>query len=73
MTTIETDMGNINCELYEKRTPNTIMNFVGLARGLKAFKDPATGQPVKRKFYDVSDARRACVRVLPLRPIPPPE
>lgn len=52
MTTIETSMGNINCELYEKRTPNTIMNFVGLARGLKAFKDPATGQPVKRKFYD---------------------
>ena len=30
----------------------TVANFVGLARGLKPFKDPKTNETVKRPFYD---------------------
>lgn len=52
VVTIKTTLGELKCELYEKKTPQTVLNFVGLGRGLKAFKDPASGQWVKRPFYD---------------------
>jgi peptidyl-prolyl cis-trans isomerase A (cyclophilin A) len=48
---IETTLGTFTCELYEKQTPITVANFVGLARGLRPFKDK-TGQWVKKPFYD---------------------
>ncbi|HVR64851.1 MAG TPA: peptidylprolyl isomerase [Polyangia bacterium] len=50
--TIETTQGKFKCELYEKQAPVTVANFVGLARGLRPWKDPKTGQWVKRPFYD---------------------
>ena len=34
-------MGEFKCELYEKDAPMTVANFVGLARGLKAWVDRA--------------------------------
>ena len=37
---IHTNMGALNCELYEKESPITVANFVGLARGLKAWTEP---------------------------------
>jgi peptidyl-prolyl cis-trans isomerase A (cyclophilin A) len=49
---IETSMGTFTCELYDKQAPNTVANFVGLARGLRPWKDPKTGQWVKKPFYD---------------------
>ncbi len=52
VATIVTTLGELKCELYYEKTPQTVLNFVGLARGLKAFKDPATGQWAKRPFYD---------------------
>ena len=48
----ETSMGKIVCKLYEKETPITVANFVGLAEGTKEWTDPATGQKTKKKFYD---------------------
>lgn len=45
-------LGTFTCELYEKQTPKTVSNFVALARGLRPFKDPKTGEWVKRPFYD---------------------
>ena len=48
---IETTLGTFTCELYEKQTPITVANFVGLARGLRPFKDK-NGQWVKKPFYD---------------------
>jgi peptidyl-prolyl cis-trans isomerase A (cyclophilin A) len=45
-------MGTFTCELFEKETPNAVANFVGLALGLRPFKDPTSGQWVKRPFYD---------------------
>jgi len=45
-------LGTFTCELFEKEAPNAVANFVGLARGLRPFKDSSTGQWVKRPFYD---------------------
>ena len=45
-------LGSFHCELFEKDAPNTVANFVGLARGLRPFRDPGTRQWVKRPYYD---------------------
>jgi peptidyl-prolyl cis-trans isomerase A (cyclophilin A) len=50
--TIETSMGTIHCELLDKGAPMTVANFVGLARGKHAFKDPKTGKVESRPYYD---------------------
>jgi cyclophilin family peptidyl-prolyl cis-trans isomerase len=47
-----TSMGRIIVKLYEKETPITVANFVGLAKGTKAFKDEKSGIPVRRPFYN---------------------
>lgn len=52
MVRFETTHGVIEAELYEKQVPKTIANFVGLARGLRPFKDIKTGEVVKRPYYD---------------------
>src|SRR3978361_146862 len=49
---IETSNGAFSCELFDKQAPITVANFVGLARGLRPWKDPKTGQWVKKPFYD---------------------
>ena len=45
-------MGTIVAKLYEKDTPNTVRNFVALAQGEKATRDPKTGKMVKRALYN---------------------
>jgi peptidyl-prolyl cis-trans isomerase A (cyclophilin A) len=52
MAEITTEMGVITCELFADQAPDTVANFVGLARGLKPWQDPTTGEWVKRPFYD---------------------
>jgi cyclophilin family peptidyl-prolyl cis-trans isomerase len=47
----KTSMGDIVIQLYEKDTPLTVRNFVGLAKGTKAWKD-AKGVLVKRPMYN---------------------
>jgi cyclophilin family peptidyl-prolyl cis-trans isomerase len=47
-----TSVGTITAKLYEKETPATVQNFVGLALGTKAWVDPATHKMVKRPLYD---------------------
>lgn len=49
---IATDSGTLKCEMYEDKAPNTVANFVGLARGIRPFKDPKTGVWGKRPGYD---------------------
>ena len=49
---IETSMGNITARLYEKEAAATVRNFRELAEGRKAFKDPKSGQMVRRPFYN---------------------
>jgi peptidyl-prolyl cis-trans isomerase A (cyclophilin A) len=49
--TIETDMGNIECKLFDDKAPITVANFVGLARGLRPWKTPE-GKWQKKPAYD---------------------
>jgi peptidyl-prolyl cis-trans isomerase A (cyclophilin A) len=50
--TLETSKGKIVCRLFEEQTPITVQNFTELAEGKREWVDPATGQRVKRPFYD---------------------
>jgi peptidyl-prolyl cis-trans isomerase A (cyclophilin A) len=49
---IRTSEGLITAKLYEKETPIAVRNFVALAEGTKAWKDPKTGAMVKRPLYE---------------------
>ncbi|MBK9258343.1 MAG: peptidylprolyl isomerase [Polyangiaceae bacterium] len=49
--TIETDMGNIECKLFDDKAPITVANFVGLARGIRPWKTPE-GKWEKKPAYD---------------------
>jgi cyclophilin family peptidyl-prolyl cis-trans isomerase len=48
----KTSMGDITVQLFEKDTPLTVRNFVGLAKGTKPWKDPKTGAMVRRPLYN---------------------
>lgn len=50
--TFETTMGTIRVRLFPREAPKTVGNFVGLATGTKEWKDPKTGQKVRRPLYD---------------------
>jgi peptidyl-prolyl cis-trans isomerase A (cyclophilin A) len=53
MAKIETPKGAIHCELFPDKAPMTVANFVGLATGKKAWKNPTTGDiEVDKPFYD---------------------
>jgi peptidyl-prolyl cis-trans isomerase A (cyclophilin A) len=47
-----TSEGSITTRLFEKDTPIAVQNFVALAEGTKAWRDPKTGALVKRPLYD---------------------
>ena len=48
---INTSMGAITAKLFEQETPNTVRNFVALARGTKPWKDPKTNAMVAKPLY----------------------
>jgi peptidyl-prolyl cis-trans isomerase A (cyclophilin A) len=50
--TIDTSHGKLTCTLLADKAPITVANFVGLARGTRPWKDPATGHWVTRPAYD---------------------
>ena len=53
VATIETSLGALHCELFADKAPMTVANFVGLARGMKAWTNPRTGAVERGKpFYD---------------------
>lgn len=47
-----TTEGTFTAKLFDKEAPKTVANFVGLADGTKEWKDPKTGQAVKKPFYN---------------------
>jgi len=48
----DTSEGKFVCLLFDKETPKTVENFVGLAKGTKEFTDPVAHAQAKRPFYD---------------------
>ncbi len=58
---IETTDGNITCTLFPDQAPLTVANFIGLANGTKAWKNPKTGQMMHTPLYDGT----ICHRVIP--------
>ncbi len=50
---IETSMGAFTCELFDKKSPKTVANFVGLATGTRAWCDEKTKKwETKKPFYN---------------------
>ena len=46
---LDTSMGRLTCQLFDKEAPETVANFVGLATGTKAWNDPTSEQKVTGK------------------------
>ena len=70
--TIKTNMGDLHCKLYEEESPITVANFVGLARGLKAWTEPKidpmrgpSGEPGEVKLNTSLYSGVVCHRVIP--------
>ena len=49
---IDTSKGAIQCKLFDDKAPNTVANFIGLATGKRAWRDPASGKWVNKPAYD---------------------
>ncbi len=50
--TMITTKGKIHLKLFAEEAPRTVKNFVNLAEGTAEFRDPRTGERVKRPFYN---------------------
>jgi peptidyl-prolyl cis-trans isomerase A (cyclophilin A) len=50
---LDTSMGRIVCQLYERQAPKAVANFIALAEGTKDWTDPATNKKQRNKpLYD---------------------
>jgi peptidyl-prolyl cis-trans isomerase A (cyclophilin A) len=50
---MDTSMGRITCQFFQKEAPKTVANFVALAQGTKDWTDPSTHKPMHHKpLYD---------------------
>jgi peptidyl-prolyl cis-trans isomerase A (cyclophilin A) len=46
---MDTSMGRITCQFYQKQAPHAVANFIGLAEGAKDWTDPATKKVMHHK------------------------
>jgi len=51
VATIDTELGKLECKLYDDRAPVNVANFIGLARGKRPWKNRA-GNWVEKPAYD---------------------
>jgi peptidyl-prolyl cis-trans isomerase A (cyclophilin A) len=50
---IHTTAGDMKCTLFPDQAPKAVTNFIGLAKGTKAWKDPISGKTIHGKpLYD---------------------
>ena len=56
---LDTSMGRLTCQLFDKEAPATTANFIGLATGTKTWLDPTTQKEITGKpFYDGTQFHR---------------
>ncbi len=48
---MDTSMGRITCQFFQKQAPVAVANFMGLAEGTKTYTDPTTSKKVHGKPY----------------------
>ena len=46
---MDTSMGRITCQFFQKQAPKTVANFIALAQGTRDWTDPATKKVMHRK------------------------
>ncbi len=51
MADITVPQGTIHCELFPEQAPQTVASFVGLARGIRAWKHPKSGEWITGQPY----------------------
>jgi peptidyl-prolyl cis-trans isomerase A (cyclophilin A) len=50
---MDTSMGRITCQFYQRQAPHAVANFIGLAEGTKDWTDPVTGKKHHgKRLYD---------------------
>jgi peptidyl-prolyl cis-trans isomerase A (cyclophilin A) len=49
MVMMDTSMGRITCQFYQKQAPMAVANFIGLATGTKDWTDPGTKKVMHNK------------------------
>jgi peptidyl-prolyl cis-trans isomerase A (cyclophilin A) len=50
---MDTSMGRITCQFFQKQAPKTVANFIALAQGTHEWTDPATKKIMRHKpLYD---------------------
>lgn len=49
--TLHTSQGDIKVNLFDNHAPKTVANFLGLADGSQAWRNPKTGQPGEGPLY----------------------
>ncbi len=50
---MDTSMGRITCQFYQKQAPHAVANFIALAQGTKDWTDPTTNKVMHHKpLYD---------------------
>jgi peptidyl-prolyl cis-trans isomerase A (cyclophilin A) len=48
---MDTSMGRITCQFYQKQAPHAVANFIALAEGTKDWTDPTTNRVQRHKRY----------------------
>jgi len=50
---MDTSMGRITCQFFQKESPKTVATFIALAQGTRDWTDPSTKKPMHHKpLYD---------------------
>jgi peptidyl-prolyl cis-trans isomerase A (cyclophilin A) len=50
---MDTSMGRITCQFFQRQAPRTVANFIALAEGTRDWVDPATKTPRhNRRYFD---------------------
>ena len=67
---LHTSAGDITVELFPNHAPNTVNNFVTLAKGEREWVDPTTGQKTSRPLYDGTIFHRVIPGFITVAPTP---